>query len=48
MKIQEDCQDCNWLHFYDIFNLIPLVSFLRIVLDRIEIEKLNDMTATVT
>ena len=44
MKIQEDCQDCNWLHFYDIFNLIPLVSFLRIVLNRFEIEKLNDMS----
>jgi len=44
MKIQEDCQDCNWLHFYDIFNLIPLVSFLRIVLDRIEIEHINDMS----
>ena len=33
MKIQEDCQDCNWLHFYDVFNLIPLVSFLRKVND---------------
>ena len=41
MKIQEDCQDCNWLHFYDVFNLIPLASFLRIcganfALERIE------------
>ena len=41
MKIQEGCQDCQWLHFYDIFNLIPLVSFLRILLDTIDIFRVD-------